>query len=124
MKINWYKVQANLTAKVGKNNIILNANCMKIATEYAYCRIGTNDGTQLFIQPINYNKVEDNEFDGTLFRIYNTRTYSRISCTDFINSLSSKYKLDFTTERKYTVSWDETTSLFTVDLKSEVIDDE
>ncbi len=124
MKINWYKVQANLTAKVGKNNIILNANCMKIVNDYAYCRIGTNDGSHLYIQPVAFNKVEDKEFDGTLFRIYNTRTYSRISCTEFINTLSAEYNLDFTTEKKYTVFWDEKTSLFTVDLKSEVIDNE
>lgn len=124
MKIKWYKVRSNLYAKINKNSIILNASCKKILSEYAYCRLGLRSDGSICIHPISYDIVENEKLDGTIFRVYNARTYSRISCTDFINEVSKTFEAINTAEKKYSVVWDERENLFTIDLKSEVKDDD
>ncbi len=124
MKIKWYKVRTNLYAKINKNSIILNASCKKILSEYAYCRLGVGENETVYIQPITYDVVENEELDGTIFRVYNTRTYSRISCTDFIKEVSKNFDIINSIEKKYHVEWNEKENLFTIDLKSEVNEDD
>lgn len=121
MNIKWYKNRSNLIAKINKNNIILNSSCSKLINDFAYCIIGYNESEKfIIISPIGYSEIDNNEIEYSLFKINTTRTYSRISCTDFINEISHNYQLDFTNERKFEVIWNEKETRFEIDLKSEV----
>lgn len=121
MTIKWYKNSSNLVAKVNRNNIILNSSCTKLLNQYAYCIIGYSEShNNIVISPVDYSVIDNKELDCTPFKISNTRSYSRISCTDFISEISQTYQLDFSNEKKYDVNWDEKKQTFTIDLKSEV----
>lgn len=122
MNIKWYKVRSNLSAKINKNNIILNSSCTKVIDSYAFCRLGFNPAEKrVYINPVSYDEVDYNRDDATLFKICNTRTYSRISCTDFISEVSSATNMIFNGEEKFDVSWDDSKQLLTISLKDEVI---
>ncbi|MFV0499795.1 MAG: hypothetical protein ACK5NF_07240 [Bacilli bacterium] len=119
MNVYWYKENQFMFVKINKNCIILNSHASKQLSDYAYCRLGINKlEKKIYIQPVSYDEYDNNKTDYSIIKINHTRSYSRVNCTDFINTINSKLNLDFNQEKKLNAQWDDKEKLFVINLEA------
>ena len=117
MAITWFSSKEKAgTASFYQTNITLNI-VASVPFEYAYrVQVGMSDDGNIVIQPLSKEKVESGDLDEyAIQKIAINKTYSRISSTPLMKSISAALGIEFgDTPKKYLTSWDEVENILTI----------
>lgn len=107
MSIIWHKEEElEIYVTISSNCIILNKHCSNLLVDYSHCMLGFEDAdNSIVIKPVGLETISKSSTDAKIYRLNFTESYSRISCTDFINTLKSDYDLKLEKKQKVIADW-------------------
>ncbi len=122
MDIKWYTKKKRIeNVTINKNSIILNRESSKHFDDYSHVRLGIiHEDKIVVILPISNNDIEAGKYRNSRISLSFARSYTRISCTDFIRNLNTEFSLSLTNPRKFKSEWDYTENVFKIYLKEEL----
>ncbi|MFV0275390.1 MAG: hypothetical protein ACK5HL_04055 [Bacilli bacterium] len=116
MAIVWFKEDKDLFVTLSKNNIILNKECDKLLEDYGYCILGY-DKNAIYLKPVFYLSVDQNEISEKVYKMTSTISYLRVSCTDFLSIITKVFSLDLDNNQKFLAKWSEDDKLLEIIIK-------
>lgn len=123
MGINWFsKADKNSYATIYKTNITINKVASKFIDDAYKCQLGIDDENKIiYIKPISKQEADlgcINQDD--LFNLSISKSYCRISSTDFVKVISNITDKDYSFENiKYECKYLKEENLLQIDLKKE-----
>ena len=124
MNINWFsKIDKSSFATIYKTNITINKVASLLIEDAYKCQIGLDkESKAIYIKPISKQKYDSNTLDeDSLFNLSVSKTYCRISSTDFVNLVSTITKIDYTLgKKKYSCSYLKDENMLKIDLTKEL----
>ncbi len=125
--INWFsKSNKSSFATIYKTNITINKVASKFIDNAYRCQLGIDEKDKcIYIKPIDVNTYNLGLIDeDDLFKLSISKSYCRISSTDFVKEVSKITNKDYSiSSKKYECKYLDEKNLLRIDLKKEVNDD-
>lgn len=116
MNVRWFKdTKSEYQATISNNNIVLNKQCEDVLKGLSYCILGYDENERtIFLKPVSQENMT--EIDADFYKLNINRSYTRVSCTNFIRLVSKKMFVDFSTSKKLRASWDSDEQILVIKL--------